>query len=442
MLIFIILFSRFTLDIAILLFLIVINGVFAMSEIALMTAKKSRLQKLAAEGSSSAAKAIKLAEEPTQFLSTVQIGITVIGILNGILGEAALAGPISELIVSLGVPITIAPTISTISTVVIITYISIVIGELVPKRIAQFHAERISTLIAPLISVLASISRPFVFLLSISTDAILRLLGRSNQDEVSITEDDIQALLNEGSEQGVIEKQEHNMMRNIFHLDDRKVASLMTPRSELVYFDTEQSWDENLPKLLRSDYSIYPVTRGGMDNVLGFTTSRFLLKASHQEHGTKWLMRNLLPCLTILENKFGSQLLELLRTTGEEIALVVDEYGDAQGIVTQKDLLEALAGEFKSENPNDSWAEQISEQEWILDGSIPITVLKDTLCLASLPEEKKADYQTLTGMFMWLTSNVPAIGDSIQYQDWNFEVLSVDNNRANKVRVTYQVFDS
>ncbi len=423
-------------DIAILLFLIVINGVFAMSEIALMTAKKSRLQKLAAEGSKSAAKAIKLGEDPTQFLSTVQIGITVIGILNGILGEAALAGPLSELIISIGVPVNLAPTISTISTVVIITYVSIVVGELVPKRIAQFHAERISTLIAAPIGLLASISRPFVFLLSISTDAILRLLGRSSSDEASITEDDIHALLHEGSEQGVIEKQEHSMMRNIFHLDDRKVASLMTPRSELVYFDTEQSWDENLPKLLRSDYSIYPVTRGGMDNVLGFTTSRFLLKASHQEHRTKWLMRNLLPCLTILENKVGSQLLELLRTTGEEIALVVDEYGDAQGIVTQKDLLEALAGEFKSENPNDSWADQISEEEWILDGSIPTTVLKDTLNLSTLPEEKEADYQTLTGMFMWLTSKVPVVGEVIQYQEWNFEVLSIDNNRASKVRVT------
>ncbi len=407
-----------------------------MSEIALMTAKKSRLQKLAAEGSKSAAKAIKLGEDPTQFLSTVQIGITVIGILNGILGEAALAGPLSELIISIGVPVNLAPTISTISTVVIITYVSIVVGELVPKRIAQFHAERISTLIAAPIGLLASISRPFVFLLSISTDAILRLLGRSSSDEASITEDDIHALLHEGSEQGVIEKQEHSMMRNIFHLDDRKVASLMTPRSELVYFDTEQSWDENLPKLLRSDYSIYPVTRGGMDNVLGFTTSRFLLKASHQEHRTKWLMRNLLPCLTILENKVGSQLLELLRTTGEEIALVVDEYGDAQGIVTQKDLLEALAGEFKSENPNDSWADQISEEEWILDGSIPTTVLKDTLNLSTLPEEKEADYQTLTGMFMWLTSKVPVVGEVIQYQEWNFEVLSIDNNRASKVRVT------
>lgn len=338
-------------DIAILLFLIVINGVFAMSEIALMTAKKSRLQKLAAEGSKSAAKAIKLGEEPTQFLSTVQIGITGIGILNGILGEAAFSGPISNFLISFGVPAGLASTVSTMSTVVIITYVSIVVGELVPKRIAQFHAERIATLIAPLISMLASVSRPFVFLLSISTDAILGLLGRSNSDEASITEDDIHALLSEGSEQGVIEKHEHSMVRNILQLDDRRVASLMIPRNELVYFDTEQSWDENLPKLLRSEYSIYPVTRGGMDNVLGFTTSRFLLKAAHQEHRTKWLMRNLLPCLTILETKYGSELLELLKTTGEEIALVVDEYGDAQGIVTQKNLLEALAGEFKSEKP-------------------------------------------------------------------------------------------
>ncbi|GIU26127.1 hemolysin family protein [Shewanella sp. MBTL60-007] len=423
-------------DIAILFVLILINGVFAMSEIALMTAKKSRLQKLAAEGSHAAAKAIKLAEEPTQFLSTVQIGITVIGILNGILGQAALAGPISELIISLGFPATLALTISTASTVVVITYVSIVIGELVPKRIAQFHAERISTLVAPLISFLASISRPFVFLLSVSTDALLRLLGRSSKDATSITEDDIHALLDEGSEQGVIEKQEHSMVRKIFQLDDRKVVSLMTPRSELVYFDTEQSWDENLPRLLRSDYSIFPVTRGGMDNILGFTTARFLLKAAHQEHKIKYLMRNLLPCLTILENTFGSQLLELLKTTGEEIALVVDEYGDAQGIVTQKDLLEALAGEFKSANPNDSWAKQISAAEWIFDGAIPVTVLKENLNLTSLPEEKEADYQTLTGMFMWLTSNVPTVGDKLKYQDWSFEVLSIDNNKASKVRAT------
>ncbi len=352
------------------------------------------------------------------------------------MGEAAFSGPISNFLISFGVPAGLASTVSTMSTVVIITYVSIVVGELVPKRIAQFHAERIATLIAPLISMLASISRPFVFLLSISTDAILRLLGRSNSDEASITEDDIHALLSEGSEQGVIEKHEHSMVRNILQLDDRRVASLMIPRNELVYFDTEQSWDENLPKLLRSEYSIYPVTRGGMDNVLGFTTSRFLLKAAHQEHRTKWLMRNLLPCLTILENKYGSELLELLKTTGEEIALVVDEYGDAQGIVTQKNLLEALAGEFKSENPNDAWADQVSETEWVLDGSIPTTVLKDTLNLATLPEEKEGDYQTLTGMFMWLTSNVPAVGDTLEYQDWSFEVLSIDNNKANKVRVT------
>jgi len=424
------------LDIAILLFLIVINGVFAMSEIALMTAKKSRLQKLSEEGSLSAAKAIKLAEEPTQFLSTVQIGITVIGILNGILGEAALAGPLSKIMVSFDIPLSIAGPVSTISTVVIITYVSIVVGELVPKRIAQFHAERVSTLIAPPIGLLASISRPFVFLLSISTDFILRLLGRSNQDETAITEDDIHALLNESSQLGVIEKQEHTMMRNIFHLDDRKVASLMTPRSELVYFDTDQSWDENLPRLLRSEYSIYPVTRGGMDNVLGFTTSKFLLKAAYQEKRTKSLMRNLLPCLSILENKSGRQLLELLKSTGEEIALVVDEYGDAQGIVTQKDLLEALAGEFKPENPKDIWAMQVTEKEWVLDGLIPVTVLKDTLDLKILPDEKEADYQTLTGLFMWLTSNVPAVGDLIEFQEWRFEVLSIDNNRASKVRVT------
>jgi putative hemolysin len=346
------------LDIAILVALILLNGVFAMSEIALVTARKSRLQRLAEDGDRSATIAMRLGEEPTQFLSTVQIGITAIGILNGIVGEAALAGPLAEFLQTLGVDQKTSAVGATTIVVVSITYFSIVVGELVPKRIAQFNAEGIARLMARPIALLAQLSRPFVYLLSISTDGILRLMGKKELSSANLTEEDIHAMLVEGSQTGIIEKQEHEMVRNVFRLDDRQIASLMTPRSEIIYLDIEQPLDESLETLIASDHSRFPVCRGGIHELLGVISSKRLLKQRLKEESSEKISEYLLPAVYVPESLTGMKLLEQFRESGVQMVFVVDEYGEILGLITLQDLLVALTGEFKPRDPEDVWAVQ------------------------------------------------------------------------------------
>lgn len=420
-------------DIALLIALILLNGVFAMSEIALVTARRSRLQRMAEEGDRSAAIAMRLGEEPTQFLSTVQIGITAIGILNGIVGESALAGPLSELIQGLGGDPQISAVGSTVFVVVVITYFSIVVGELVPKRIAQFNAEGIARLMAKPIALLAKLSRPFVNLLSISTDGLLRLIGKSELSSANLTEEDIHAVLREGSRTGVIEKHEHEMVRNVFRLDDRRIVSLMTPRSEMVCFDLEQPFEESLKRLIASDHSRFPVCRGGMNEVLGVITAKRLLRLELKGDLPAGIGEHLLPVVYVPESMTGMRLLEQFRVSGVQMVFVVDEYGDILGLVTLQDLLEALAGEFRSRDPEDVWAVHRQDGSYLLDGLIPIPEFKDLLGLKAVPEEAKGLYHTLSGMMMWLIGNVPRTGDVAEWEGWRLEVVDLDGNRIDKV---------
>ena len=420
-------------DIALLIALILLNGVFAMSEIALVTARRSRLQRMAEEGDRSAAIAMRLGEEPTQFLSTVQIGITAIGILNGIVGESALAGPLSELIQGLGGDPQISAVGSTVFVVVVITYFSIVVGELVPKRIAQFNAEGIARLMAKPIALLAKLSRPFVNLLSISTDGLLRLIGKSELSSANLTEEDIHAVLREGSRTGVIEMHEHEMVRNVFRLDDRRIVSLMTPRSEMVCFDLEQPFEESLKRLIASDHSRFPVCRGGMNEVLGVITAKRLLRLELKGDLPAGIGEHLLPVVYVPESMTGMRLLEQFRVSGVQMVFVVDEYGDILGLVTLQDLLEALAGEFKSRDPEDVWAVHRQDGSYLLDGLIPIPEFKDLLGLKAVPEEAKGLYYTLSGMMMWLIGSVPRTGDVTEWEGWRLEVVDLDGNRIDKV---------
>ncbi|MGC1951234.1 MAG: hemolysin family protein [Gammaproteobacteria bacterium] len=419
-------------DIAILIALILLNGVFAMSEIALVTARKSRLQRLAADGDGASALAVRLGEEPTQFLSTVQIGITAIGILNGIVGEAALAGPLAGWLRGLGLDETISATGATTLVVVGITYFSIVIGELVPKRIAQFNAEGIARFMARPIAVLAKLSRPFVYLLSVSTDGLLWLMGKKELSSANLTEEDIHAMLMEGSQAGLIEKQEHEMVRNVFRLDDRQIASLMTPRSEIVYLDIEQPQDSSLENLMNSDHSRFPVCQGGLHKILGVVTAKKLLKQRLKGESTD-LTGHLQPCVYVPESLTGMKLLEQFRESGVQMVFVVDEYGEILGLVTLQDVLEALAGEFKPRDPEDVWAVQREDGSWLLDGLIPIPELKDRLELKTVPEEDKGRYNTLSGMVMWLMGSVPRTGDVTEWEQWRLEVVDLDGNRVDKV---------
>lgn len=419
-------------DIALLIALILLNGIFAMSEIALVTARKSRLQRLADDGDRAARSAIRLGDNPTIFMSTIQIGITAIGLLSGIVGEAALSAPLARALSVLGLSARAAQMTSTALVVAAITLFSIVIGELVPKRIGQSNAERIARFMARPIYALSQLARPFVFVLSAATDGILRLFGETAAEEKNLTEEDIHAMLADGSQAGVIEKSEHEMLRNVFRLDDRPISTLMTPRSEAVFLDLDKPFEASIPAILESDHSRFPVCRGGMDKVLGVISAKHLLR-HFVNADTGNIEKSLRPAVFVPETVTGMRLLEQFRDSGVKIVFVSDEYGEVVGLVTIQNLLEALAGEFRPSDDGDMWAVQREDGSWLLDGLIPIPELKDRLGLKSVPGEQKGGYNTLGGMIMLLTGSIPRTGEVVVWENWRLEVVDLDGNRVDKV---------
>lgn len=411
---------------------------FAMSEIALVTAKRSRLQKLTSEGDKSAEVALKLGQEPTKFLSTIQIGITSIGILSGIVGESALAGPLSLWLNSLGMDSEISGILSMVLIVVIITYTTIVIGELVPKRLGQFNPEGVARIVSRPMLALATVTRPFVRLLSVSTDTILRLLGKNPQMLPSVTEEEIHAMLEEGSEAGIIEQQEHEMVRNVFRLDDRQLGTLMVPRADIIFLDISLPIDVNIERMAGSEHSRFPVCQGGLQQLLGVVNAKQLL-AQTLKGGLTDFTAQLQPCVYVPESLTGMELLEHFRLSGTQMVFVVDEYGEIQGLVTLQDLLEAVTGEFVPRNLEDSWAVEREDGSWLLDGMIPVPELKDTLDLKSVPEEDKGRYHTLSGLLMWLLGRMPDTGDVTEWEGWRLEVIDLDGKRIDKVLASRQV---
>lgn len=405
---------------------------FAMSEIALVTAKRSRLQKLTSEGDKSAEVALKLGQQPTKFLSTIQIGITSIGILSGIVGESALAGPLSLWLNSLGMDSEISGILSMVLIVVIITYTTIVIGELVPKRLGQFNPEGVARIVSRPMLALATITKPFVRLLSVSTDTILRLLGKNPLTLPSVTEEEIHAMLEEGSEAGIIEQQEHEMVRNVFRLDDRQLGTLMVPRADIVFLDTALPVEVNIERVTGSEHSRFPVCQGGLHSLLGVVNAKQLL-AQTLKGGLTDFSAQLQPCVYVPETLTGMELLEHFRLSGTQMVFVVDEYGEIQGLVTLQDLLEAVTGEFVPRNLEDSWAVEREDGSWLLDGMIPVPELKDTLDLKSVPEEDKGLYHTLSGLLMWLLGRMPDTGDVTEWEGWRLEVIDLDGKRIDKV---------
>lgn len=423
-------------EILILAALILLNGLFAMSEIALVTARRARLQALVDSGDTGAAAAMALNEHPTRFLSTIQVGITSIGVLSGIVGEAALAEPLARWIDGFRLiqPET-ARILATALVVVLVTYFSIVFGELVPKRIGQLTPEKIARLVARPIRGLAAVAHPFVRLLSASTEVLLRVLGARTTADTAVTEEEIHAMIEEGSESGVIDEQERAMVRNVFRLDDRQIASLMTPRSDIVYLDLDDGIDENLKKVVDSDHARFPVCRSGLREVVGVVSARQLLKQAVQ--GEKMSLDTAQqPAVFVPESLTGMELLENFRATSSHVALVVDEYGEVQGLVTPQDLFEAIAGEFKTPSPEDAWAVQRKDGSWLLDGLIPVPELKDRLELERVPEEDYGRYNTLSGMLMLLLGRVPHTADVAEWEGWRFEIVDMDHKRIDKVLAT------
>lgn len=420
-------------DVALLVFLILLNGLFAMSEMALTAARKARLAVMVEAGESGAQVALDLHDHPTKFLSTVQIGITSIGVLNGIVGDAAFSKPLSHW---LQATFPIGPSVATISAtalvVVIITFLTIIFGELVPKRLGQMYPETVARLVARPMEWLSAATRPFVWLLSLCTDTTLRLLGIREAPSRSVTEEEIAASLEEGLETGVIEAQEHQMVRNVFRLDERQIGSMMIPRAEITWLDLGAPMPELLALMAEHGRSRYPVCRGGLDDVVGVVEARSLLQplARGEVVDIAALMQ---PPVFVPETLSGMELLEHFRAAVSEMVFVVDEYGAVQGVISVRDVLEAIAGEFSPPSAEDAWAVQREDGSWLMDGLIPVPELKDRLELKELPEEDRGRYNTLAGMVMLLLGRLPRTADVVEWEAWRFEVVDLDGKRVDKV---------
>ncbi|ARN21549.1 hemolysin family protein [Piscinibacter gummiphilus] len=420
-------------DIALLVFLVVLNGLFAMSEMALTASRKARLQVMVETGESGAQAAMDLHENPTKFLSTVQIGITSIGILNGIVGEAAFADPLAVWLVGTFQMHQHAASITATGFVVVcITFVTIIFGELVPKRLGQMFPEAVARLVAPPMEIMSLVTRPFVKLLSWCTEATLGLLGIRGGPSRSVTEEEIAASLEEGLDAGIIEAQEHQMVRNVFRLDDREVGSMMIPRTEIVWLDVTATADEIREAMAEQEHSRYPVCRGGLNDVLGIVSAQSLLQQQLQGLPLS-LTDHLQPPVFVPETLSGMELLDQFRATSAQLVFVVDEYGEVQGVITVRDVLEAITGEFTTPADGDAWAIQREDGSWLFDGLIPVPELKDRLDLKDLPEEDRGRYNTLAGMVMLLLGRLPQTTDSVEWEGWRFEVIDLDGKRVDKV---------
>ena len=416
--------------------LILINGLFAMSEMALSASRKARLQVMVEAGEKGAQAAMDLHENPTKFLSTVQIGITSIGILNGIVGEAAFAEPLARwLTQQFGIGSGTAGWSATGLVVVMITVLTIIFGELVPKRLGQLHPETVARLVAPPMMALSTATRPLVGFLSLATEAVLRIIGIREDTARAVTQEEIAASLEEGVDAGVIERQEHQMVRNVFRLDDRQIGSMMIPRAEIQWLELEQPIEALLQRATESGHTRLPVCRGSLDDVVGVLGLHRLLPPLARGEAPE-IAKLIDAPVFVPETLSGMELLEQFRRASTDLVFVVDEYGAVQGVITERDLLEAITGEFTTAADDEAWAVRRSDDSWLMDGLIPVPELKDRLELKELPEEDRGRYNTLAGMIMLLLGRLPRTTDTVHWGGWRFEVVDLDGKRVDKVLVS------
>jgi putative hemolysin len=427
--------SPITFEISIILVLIIANGVFSMSEMAIVSARKVRLQQLANQGDAKARVALKLAESPNHFLSTVQVGISLIGILTGAFGGATIA---SRLAVYVKLVPLLAPYSEPLSfgiVVLLITYFSLIVGELVPKRLALNNPERIASIVAIPMQALAAIASPVVFLLSASTDLILRMLGITASTEPQVTEEEIKILIEQGTEAGTFEEAEQDMVERVFRLGDRPVSYLMTPRPDIVWLDLEDTAEENRQKMVDSAYSRYPVCQGGLDNVLGVIPVTDLLARSFRGEPLD-LTVGLRQPVFVPESTRGLKVLELFKQTITHMALVVDEYGVIQGLVTLNDIMSEIVGDVPSTDGQDQpQAVQREDGSWLLDGMLPVEEFLELFGMEQWESDERGSYQTLGGFVITHLGRIPAAADHFEWQSMRIEVMDMDGNRVDKVLV-------
>jgi putative hemolysin len=428
--------SNVVFEIVVIILLIVANGLFAMSELAIVAARKSRLQDWAENGNARARSALELAQNPNQFFSTVQIGITLVGILAGAFGGRTLASELSTYLSEIPAIQPYSTTIALGTVVICITYLSVVLGELVPKRIALSHAERIATLMAGPMRLLSAISSPVVRLLTASTDAIFRLLGSPPSQEPPVTEEEIRRLIEQGTAAGVFEESEQDMIEAVIELGDKSARALMTPRTQIVWLDQSDSVEEIRSRISESGHSRFPVGRGSLDNLVGVTQAKDLLASALQGKPID-LTSSLQPPVLVPRTLTALQVLDYIKRSGSHLVLVVDEYGGIEGLLTHHDVLEAIAGDMPfGETGTPSKAVQRADGSWLLDGMIPVDEFKEIFHLDSLPGEKQDAYQTLGGFIFTRMGRVPSVSESFEWNHLRFEIVDMDGKRIDKVLVS------
>jgi len=424
------------LHIAVIVALTLLNGLLAMSETALVSSRKARLGQRAETGDRGARTALELADEPTRFLSTVQIGISLIGVLAGAFGGATLAEPLADLLE--GVP-GLAPYSWAVAFVVVvaaITYLSLIIGELVPKRLALNDPEAVSSRVARPMRFLSVLASPGVWLLSASTEVVLRLLGARRSEDPPVTEQEFEVLLEEGERAGVFEEEERELVGRALRLDDRPVRELMTPRPRIVWLNTTDPPQEHRRLMVEHRHSYYPVASGDLDNLLGLAAVKDAW-ARMMNGESADLLEALRPPPLVSEGVPATATLEAFKSSGVPVALVIDERGNCEGLVTLTDILEALVGDVPDLHTPAEEAPIVrrAEGSWLVDGLLATDELKARLGLRELPNEAQGDYQTVGGLVIDQLGRIPTAGDRFDWGGFSFEVLDMDGHRVDKVLV-------
>lgn len=422
-------------EIIIVLLLILLNGMFAMAEIAVVSARKAKLQKQAQDGNKNAQIALDLAKSPNRFLSTVQIGITLVGIFAGAFGGATIAESLAKQLATISVLAPYSDALALTIVVSLITYFSLVIGELVPKRIALNNPEKIATIVAPSMEKISHYSYPIVYLLSISTEWVFRILRIKKSTEPTVSDEEIKILLREGTQTGVFEVAEKDIVERTFRLSDKKVNTLMTPKKEIVWLDIDSSFKKIRSKITKHPHTHFPVCRDTLDKVIGIVRTESLLTNFLAEEKID-LKKILHKPLFIPENMDALKVLELFKKSGVHMALIVDEYGNVQGLLSLTDILEAIVGDIPTINELDE--KEITKRDdgtFLVDGLTPIDEFKDYFKIRKLPEEKTGAFHTVGGFVTNNLGRIPVAGDSFMSEAFRFEVMDMDGNRVDKVLV-------
>lgn len=417
-------------ELIIILILILLNGLFSMSEIAMISARKSNLSAEAKKGSSSAKRALQLAEEPDRFLSTVQIGITLIGILTGLYSGDKFAEDFSEILLGWGMNASIALGVSKTIIVVIVTYLTLIIGELLPKRIGMNYSERIAKVVAGPMHLLSLLTSPFVWILTKSTALLSKMIGLREEDPI-VTEEEIKSMIAEGAEDGSVQEMEQDIVERVFSLGDRKVESIMTSRNEIVWIEKEMTAEDISDLIKENLFEVYPVGNDSLDDILGVVFLKELFAALDQPDFK--LSDIIRPAQYFHEYTDVYKVLEQMQEKQVAYGLVCDEFGVFQGIVTHKDILEGLVGTISDDEQEPDIIERKEENSWLVDGQIPFYDFLEHFECEDLFAEN--DYNTLGGLILEKLEHIPLSGESLQWEDFQFEVVDMDGARIDKILV-------